>query len=65
MSKKKATLQDLTIEQAAALTEFRLKNGPDWKEKLAAGWMKAAYPGPLQQIRNNFGPEWLDRLEVQ
>jgi hypothetical protein len=65
MQKKKATLQDLTMEQAAALTEFRLNNGPDWKEKLLAGWMIAAFPGPLQQIRNDLGPAWLDKLEVQ
>jgi len=55
---------DLTIEQAEALTQFRLKNGPKWREKLLEGWMVAAYPGALQQIRNQFGPKWLANLKI-
>lgn len=53
-----------TLEQTAALLEFAKQHGPNWKEDLAAGWQRAAYPGPLQQVRNQLGPEWLEGYQL-
>jgi hypothetical protein len=64
MKKTKPTIMDLTLEQQSALQEFKAKNGPEWKQILMEGWMIAKYPGPLQQIRNNFGPSWLERVQL-
>ncbi len=49
-------------EQVAVLIEFAREHSPHWKRELNAGWLRAAYPGALQQVRNNFGPEWLERV---
>jgi hypothetical protein len=49
----------LTNEQEAALIAFAALHGRRWKSVLAEGWQRAAYPGPLQEIRNQFGPSWL------
>ena len=49
----------LTPEQEQALSDFVAENGKNWKKILADGWLRAAYPGPLQQVRNQFGPSWL------
>lgn len=57
------TIKDLNADQRAALMTFRAQNGRSWKQKLLAGWQRAAYPGALQQIRNQFGPEWLTKLK--
>jgi hypothetical protein len=57
------SIDDLSLNQRAALIEFRIKNGRSWKEKLHEGWLRAAYPGALQQIRNEFGPAWLNKLK--
>ena len=59
---KKSALEALSEEQRAALTAFREEHGRTWKSTLHAGWLRAAYPGPLQQIRNEFGPSWLNKL---
>jgi hypothetical protein len=53
------THPDLTPAQAAALQAFAKQHGDNWREPLVLGWMQAAYPGALQQIRNQFGPTWL------
>lgn len=53
-----------TVEQMTALVAFASKHGADWKEKLMDGWRNAAYPGVLQQIRNQFGPMWLMQFEL-
>lgn len=64
-----------TEPQLAALDRFaaRHRNHPHgWKEKLWNVWMSGAYgntpdhpddSGYLQQIRNNFGPKWLETYE--
>ncbi|MDH0342041.1 hypothetical protein [Chromobacterium haemolyticum] len=59
----RSSIDDLDHAQRAALITFRAQNGRSWKQKLNDGWLKAAYPGPLQQIRNQFGPEWLANLK--
>lgn len=67
--KQKASLEDLTLEQQGALTAFAAKHGHHWKDTLLTCWLKAGCPGmtpgqwaPLQQIRNQFGPAWLEKL---
>jgi hypothetical protein len=59
---------DLSDKQRAAVVAFRDANGRDWKEKLGALWMNGNYSrrgidmdqaALLQQVRNQFGPEWL------
>lgn len=56
-------LSELDPQQREAIIQFRLEHGRRWKHQLLQGWMRAALPGPLQQIRNNFGPEWLVRVK--
>lgn len=50
---------NLTPDQLNALRAFAAEHGRNWKSKLLAGWLRAAYPGPLQQVRNSHGPTWL------
>lgn len=59
---------ELTDDQRAAVVAFRDANGRDWKDKLGALWMNGSYSrrgidmdqaALLQQVRNQFGPEWL------
>ncbi len=60
---KRSSIEDLDADQRAALMTFRLQNGRDWKPKLLDGWQASRFPGPLQQIRNAFGPAWLLGLQ--
>ena len=64
MKRHKPSLSDLTPAQAEALLAFAKAHGTGWKDTLLTGWLRAAYPGPLQQIRNTYGPVWLDGVEV-
>ena len=54
-------------EQMAAIQRFKDMHGATWKEDLMDCWLKAAYPRNysdthwLQQVRNQFGPEWLEK----
>ena len=57
---------DLNDMQKDALLSFREKKGKQYKAILQSCWLKSSYPGmssdhaaALQQIRNQFGPEWL------
>lgn len=59
---KGSALDALSAQQREALVAFREANGRGWKDKLRAGWARAALPGPLQQIRNEYGPVWLSEL---
>lgn len=59
---EKSRLDALSHEQRDALIEFRRQHGRQWKQALLAGWERAAYPGPLQQIRNQLGPAWLNSV---
>jgi hypothetical protein len=60
------TYQDLTPEQSDALEAFALEHdklgGVGWRLKLGEGWACAAYPGPLQQVRNSHGGQWLTEV---
>jgi len=53
------SLTQLPPNLVEALVKFRSENGRTWKHKLLSGWLRAAFPGELQQLRNEFGPEWL------
>lgn len=60
---------ELSNEQREALRAFRTANGRSWKSKLMNCWMSGNYrglsfdqSGPLQSVRNQFGPEWLQKL---
>ena len=59
----KSALDELNTEQRAAIVQFRERFGRNWKSKLMTGWLRAAYPGALQQIRNEIGPEWLAKIK--
>lgn len=59
-----------TLEQLQALLDFSRENGKNWKQKLSDCWMTGDYKGfasssILQQIRNSFGPSWLDSFSFQ
>jgi hypothetical protein len=60
----KPTLYDLSPEERDALLAFAAQHGRYWKKALLDGWLVARYPGPLQRIRNSFGPVWLDQLRL-
>jgi hypothetical protein len=48
-----------TPEQLAAIVAYAKAHGRHWKRDLNDAWMRAAEPGLLQQMRNQFGPSWL------
>jgi hypothetical protein len=62
------TIITLAADQLAALRTFADANGRYWKMKLNHAWMTGRYrdysgteqDGCLQQVRNTFGPSWLD-----
>ena len=56
-------LVELPPDLLSAVVQFRAERGRRWKSILAEGWVRAAFPGPLQQLRNQFGPEWLVRVK--
>lgn len=62
---------ELTDIQQEALSAFQKFRGSRWKAALRSCWMRADYPGmspehsaALQQLRNSFGPEWLNRYRA-
>ena len=60
--KSKPNLNDLDLNQRAAIVAFAAEHGRTWKTQLLEGWAKATQTGPLQQSRNEFGPAWLEKL---
>lgn len=55
------TFRALPEDVRAALLDFRLQQGLDWKERLQLAWYNGRYPtgcesGHLQQLRNH--PQW-------
>lgn len=67
---REAANEGLSEEQRAALATFRDNNGRTWKSKLNDAWTNGNYDkygakeqsGLLQQIRNELGPVWLQRM---
>lgn len=61
----------MNAEQLAALKRFAKSHGKGWKHRLKDVWfVRGAERGIpdaplLRQIRNQFGPEWLDNLELE
>ena len=53
------TLGEPTLEQWAALKAYAREHGRTWKSRLLDDWTYARTSGPLQQLRNSFGPRWL------
>lgn len=65
--RRTSALDALSIEQRMALVAFRKGHGRDWKSALLEGWHRGSYrgsqnPSALQQLRNQHGPEWLQKL---
>lgn len=67
-----ASMATLTNDQQEALKAYSEKNGKAWKEKLNIAWTTGSYKGVgsqqsalLQQVRNQFGPEWLAELKTE
>jgi hypothetical protein len=62
--------KQLTAEQLTALQTYASEHGRNWKSALHDSWMTGNYDGsvdagPLQQIRNTFGPTWLVRFNLK
>lgn len=58
-----------TPEQLAAVAAFALRHGLAWKEALASAWWNGSdcrEPDGhlLRQVRNRYGPAWLESVEV-
>lgn len=69
--KAEQPVQEPSAEQKAAVLAFMSANGKDWKDKLSAAWASGSYrfiskdnQALLQQVRNEFGPEWLARVSA-
>ena len=45
--------------QMEALKVYARENGRNWKSQLLEDWANARTVGPLQEMRNQFGPSWL------
>ena len=63
------TLGEPTAEQWAALQAWAAKHGRTWKQSLRDAWVSGDYglfedSGYLQQIRNTFGPRWLNLIDL-
>lgn len=60
-------------EQLEALQRYASANGRCWKSQLRDAWMAGGYDtqtghyigGPLQQLRNAFGPSWLTSFSLR
>lgn len=61
----------ITREQLDAVRQFAKENGRNWKEELAIAWSTSSakvngqHSPELQQIRNNFGPDWLKQFRLE
>lgn len=65
----KLAKREPTDEQRAALASFAARHGRTWKAKLLAMWANgrdANEPegGLLRQVRNAFGPSWLESFQL-
>ena len=66
---KEGESEDLTPDQLDAIKRFAKRAGAEWKERLSAALTTgkdASMPDGhlLRQVRNNFGPEWLESFKV-
>lgn len=63
------TQKDLTEEQAVAIYKYAVKYGRYWKAQLRSDWetgrdAEQEGGGYLRQIRNTFGPSWLNKFRI-
>lgn len=66
--------EELTSDQRDAILRFKLMYGRTWKETLRTMWFKGTdgnqkvdgidIGAELRQLRNNFGPKWLEKTKV-
>ena len=63
--------EKLTEAQMRAVVNFADQKGRGWRDQLMRCWERASYPGidpddgaALQQVRNQFGPEWLVNVQI-
>ena len=62
-----------TADQLAAVKAFAGKYGRNWKAALRFSWETGNYPfapmanesALLQQLRNQFGPRWLNAFRLE
>ena len=59
----KYTQEDLTEDQAKALRLYADLKGRYWKQALRKDWATGKDSALLRQIRNNFGPSWLNKFK--
>lgn len=59
-----STPHHLTIEQLGAIQEYAALNGARWKMKLGLLWQSGKDTGLLRQLRNEFGPAWLQKFKL-
>jgi hypothetical protein len=63
-------VNQLSAEQLKAVIRFAAEHGRTWKSQLNDAWMTGNYVGfvgshLLQQVRNQFGPEWLVKFNLK
>ncbi len=59
-------LEELTPNQRQALLEFvqeQGRQGRSWKIQLLNDWLQERESGSIQFIREQYGPQWLDRVQ--
>ena len=60
-----------TAEQIKAIITWADRMGRFWRRELHSAWMDGNYQGNrdissgLQQVRNEFGPEWLVKFNLK
>lgn len=58
-------LDDLTPEQRQALLEYvdQFEQNDSWKAQLLDDWLQGRDSGPVQFIRDRYGPQWLEQIQ--
>lgn len=58
-------LDDLTPEQQQVLLEYinQFEQTDSWKAQLLDDWLQGRSSGPVQFIRDRFGPQWLEQIQ--
>lgn len=57
-------LDELTPEQRDVLLEFIVEQGQHpWKARILNDWLQGQDSGKVQFLRENYGPQWLNRVQ--
>ena len=56
--------RSLTDAEHAAVAAYAKEHGRSWKQALNDDWSNARTRGSLQRIRNELGPEWLEKFKL-